>query len=55
MISTFQKRSKFTGSPIAVYNAYDPTRTTTLRNEFVKKMDNRFTKLCNAIITKVID
>lgn len=43
--------------PLDVYEAtrqYDPTRTTTLRNLFVRDMNRRFTVLSNAIWTKIV-
>ena len=39
---------------ISINTKYDPTRTTTLRNLFVKEMDKRFNKLIKAIYNKLI-
>jgi len=38
----------------SVYSAYDPTRTTSLRNQFVKDLRSRFVNLCHAIYQKVV-
>lgn len=38
---------------LSINSAYDPTRTTTLRNLFTKAMDKRFNKLTNDVIKKV--
>lgn len=39
---------------ISINAKYDPTRTTTLRNVFVKEMDKRFNKVIKAIYNKLI-
>jgi hypothetical protein len=41
-------------SSIKVNAAYDPTRTTTLRNTFVKAMDKGFNKVIRAIHQKIV-
>lgn len=43
--------------PIDIYSSaakYDPTKTTALRNQFVRDMDRRFTKIERAIYDKIV-
>lgn len=40
---------------LTVYNQYDPTRTTSLRNAFSRQMDRRFNELIKVIRVAVID
>jgi len=55
MIGTLKHRKvNFKESTFSINNKYDPTRTTALRNLFVKKMDERFNRLCNAIYKKIV-